>query len=50
MNKGADKIRISKKTRKKLKAGDEKAIDFITIKNIILTMEFWFQVVCLMKV
>ena len=30
MNKGTNKIRISKKTRKKLKAGDEKAIDLVT--------------------
>ena len=30
MNKGTNKIRISKKTRKKLKSGDEKAIDLVT--------------------
>ena len=29
MNKGTNKIRISKKTRKKLKAGNEKAIDLV---------------------
>ena len=48
MNKGTNKIRISKKTRKKLKAGDEKAIDLVT--RLKHTMEFWFQVVCIMKV
>jgi len=30
MNKGTNKIRLSKKTRKKLKAGDEKSINLVT--------------------
>ena len=42
MNRGINKIRISKKTEKKLKFGDEKATELVTRRFHQLMMVLWF--------
>ena len=50
MNKGTNKIRLSRKTRRKLRSGDEKSINLVTRLIINLIMLYWSLVVYVMKV